>query len=84
VCVNHAFVRDPGHFVFVRTNTEMIAHKPSRRMAPDQKKKNPHTILLRKRKNVTPKAFMRKRKNVTPKAFLRLTPQKRPQIPNTA
>jgi hypothetical protein len=37
----NAFVRNFGHFAFVRTNTEMIVHKQSHRIAPDQKKKIP-------------------------------------------
>ncbi len=73
--LENAFVQNFGHFVFVRTNTEMTEHKPSHRMAPDQKKikKSPYDSKPRNQK----------KKNVMRKAFLRLTPRKRPQIPNT-
>jgi hypothetical protein len=47
--LENAFVRNFGHFAFVRTNTEMIAHKPSHRMAPD-KNKNPLMIPNRANK----------------------------------
>jgi hypothetical protein len=43
VRLENEFVQNFCHFAFVRTNTEMIAHKPSHRMAPDWKK-NPHMI----------------------------------------
>ncbi len=48
--LENAFVQNLGHFAFVRTNTEMIAHKPSHRMAPDQKKKSLYDSKPRKQK----------------------------------